>query len=61
LGINHNYNILEIPFGIVPADICSNAVLVTSAFAAQEPLPGFHVFHNTNNTVSPELYYGKIN
>ena len=44
---------VDAPLDVVPADICSNAVLVTSAFAAQEPLSGFHIFHNTTSTCNP--------
>jgi len=39
-------------------------VLVTSAFAAQEPLPGFHIFHNTSTTSNPVLpkkYWANFN
>ena len=54
----------NLPFDIVPADLCSNAVLVTSAFAAKEAEPSFHVFHNTTSTanpVVPQKLFGKIN
>ena len=64
LGINSNVQLLDGPMDIVPADICSNAVLVTSAFAAQEPLSGFYVFHNTSSTsnpVKPHKYFDNFN
>jgi hypothetical protein len=33
MGINKNTMMLQKPLNIIPADFCSNAVLITSAYA----------------------------
>ena len=61
LGISSNFYLPNTHGDMIPADIVSNSILVTTCHAAKTLTPEFNVYHNTHNTVNPMLSHDFMN
>ena len=57
MGMARNFYIPNVVLDFIPGDICTNSIIVTTAFAATTPQPEFRIYHNSISASNPYKIY----